>query len=104
MFMHQHILNDYGILGKVKEYVNQYELQHCGSLHAHIILWVDTNDLERITNEIIVLVPTILMTRMQNLFYLVIVYNQNYSIWCYENNFINVNHNAFEKVKWDLQI
>jgi hypothetical protein len=59
MFMHQHILNDYGILGKVKEYVNQYELQHCGSLHAHIILWVDTNDLERITNEIIVLVPTI---------------------------------------------
>jgi hypothetical protein len=26
MFMHQHILNDNGMLGKVKEYVIQYEL------------------------------------------------------------------------------
>jgi hypothetical protein len=59
MFMHQHILNDNGILGKVKEYVIQYELQHCGFVHAHIILWVNENDLERITNEIIAFVPTI---------------------------------------------
>jgi hypothetical protein len=26
--MHQHIFNDNGILGKVTEYVIQYELQH----------------------------------------------------------------------------
>jgi hypothetical protein len=59
MFMHQHILNDNGILWKVKEYVIQYGLQHCGFVHAHIILWVDKNDLEKITNEIIVFVLTI---------------------------------------------
>jgi hypothetical protein len=60
MFMHQHIFNDNGILGKVKEYVIQYEFNiHCGFVHAHIILWVNKNDLERITNEIIVFVPTI---------------------------------------------
>jgi hypothetical protein len=59
MFMHQHILNDNGILGKVKEYVIQYELQHCGFVHAHIILWIDKNDLEILTIEIIVFVLTI---------------------------------------------
>jgi hypothetical protein len=36
---------------------------------------------------------------MKFLFYPMIVYNQNYFIWCYENNFINVNHNAFEKAE-----
>jgi len=41
MFMYKHILNDNGILGKVKEYVIRYELQHHGSIHAHIILWVE---------------------------------------------------------------
>jgi hypothetical protein len=30
MFMHQHILGDNGTLGKIKEYVIRYELQHCG--------------------------------------------------------------------------
>ncbi len=36
--MYKHILNDNGIFGKVKEYVIHYELQHCGFIHAHIIL------------------------------------------------------------------
>jgi hypothetical protein len=30
MFMHQHILIDSGILGKIKEYAICYELQHHG--------------------------------------------------------------------------
>jgi hypothetical protein len=57
--MYKHILNDNGILGKIKEYVICYELQHHGSIHAHIILWVQEEDLMKITNEIIVVILTI---------------------------------------------
>ncbi len=46
IFMHQYILNDDGILGKIKECVIHYQLQHCGYVHAHIILWVHEYDLE----------------------------------------------------------
>jgi len=53
------ILGILGILGKVKEYIIWYELQYHGFVHTCIILWVDTIDLERITNEIITFVPTI---------------------------------------------
>ncbi len=59
MFMHQHILKDNDILGKIKEYVIRYELQHHGSIHAHIILWVNENDLQRIKNEITTFIPVI---------------------------------------------
>jgi hypothetical protein len=53
MFMHQHILKDNGILCKIKEYVTRY-----GFVHAHIILWVNENGLQRITNEIVAFIPT----------------------------------------------
>jgi hypothetical protein len=56
MFMQKHILNDNGILGKIKGYVICYELQHCEFIHTHIILWVQENDLEKITNEIVVII------------------------------------------------
>jgi hypothetical protein len=56
MFVQKHILNDSGILGTVKEYVICYELQHHGVFHIHIILWVQENDLERIKNEIVVVI------------------------------------------------
>jgi len=46
------MLKDNGILGKIKKYVIHYKLQHRGSIHAHIILWVNENGLQRITNEI----------------------------------------------------
>jgi len=59
MFMYQLILKDNGILGKIKKYVIHYELQHCESIHAHIILWINENDLQRIRNEIIDVIPTI---------------------------------------------
>jgi hypothetical protein len=42
--MQKHILNDNGILGKAKEYVICYELQHFESIHTHIIFWVQEND------------------------------------------------------------
>ncbi len=54
--MQKHILNDNGILGKIKGYVICYELQHCEFIHTHIILWVQENDLEKITNEIVVII------------------------------------------------
>jgi hypothetical protein len=57
--MYKHVLNDNGILGKVKEYVIHYELQHCGFIHAHIILWVQEEDLMKITNEIVVVILAI---------------------------------------------
>jgi hypothetical protein len=43
-------------LGKVKEYVIHYELQHHGFIHVHIILWVQEEDLMKITNEIVVVI------------------------------------------------
>ncbi len=59
MFMYKHISNDNGILGKVRKYVIRYELQHHGFVHVHIILWVEKENLNRITNEIVVVTPTI---------------------------------------------
>jgi hypothetical protein len=46
-------------LGKVRKYVIRYELQHHGFVHAHIILWVEKENLNRITNEIVVVTPII---------------------------------------------
>jgi hypothetical protein len=31
---------------------------HLGSVHAHIILWINDVDVDRITNELVVIVPT----------------------------------------------
>ncbi len=59
MFIHQHISKDNGILGKIKEYVIHYELQHRGSIYAHIILWVNEIDLQRIRNEMVVFILAI---------------------------------------------
>ncbi len=58
MFMDQHILKNNGDLGKIKKYVIHYELQHPGYVHAHIILRVNENDLQRITNEIVAFIPS----------------------------------------------
>ncbi len=30
---------------------------HLGSIHAHIILWINDVDVDRITNEIVAMVP-----------------------------------------------
>jgi hypothetical protein len=56
-FMNEIILSKTGALGRVKDYLIRYELQHCGSLHAHIILWIEDNDVERVTNEITAVIP-----------------------------------------------
>jgi hypothetical protein len=51
-------LSSHHLLGNTKQHVVRYEIQQCGSLHAHIILWIMENDIEHITNEIITFVPT----------------------------------------------
>lgn len=38
MFMHCHILNNNEILKKIQKYMICYELQHCGSIHVHILM------------------------------------------------------------------
>jgi hypothetical protein len=47
------------ILGCVRHHMCQYEVQHRLSLHAHIILWLHKDDVDRITNEILTFVHTI---------------------------------------------
>ncbi len=41
----------YCIVGTVKHHVCQYEVQHRGSLHAHIILWLDPADVDCVAAE-----------------------------------------------------
>jgi hypothetical protein len=36
-----------------------YEVQHILSLHAHIILWLHKDDMDRVMNEILAFVPAI---------------------------------------------
>jgi hypothetical protein len=59
-FMPKYILSKNGVIGKVEKYVIQYELQHRGSIHVHVILWVKKENVESIGKEIITFVPTIL--------------------------------------------
>ena len=51
-FLHDILLTGSKILGTIDQYVIQYELQSRGSMHAHIIMWRNSVDLERITNKI----------------------------------------------------
>eukprot|EP00798_Chlamydomonas_sp_ICE-L_P009807 gene9807-biopygen6985 len=57
LFMEKYITNNKGILGRVTHHVIRFEVQNRGSLHAHIILWVDPKDIERIASEICGMVP-----------------------------------------------
>jgi len=77
--MQKYIISKNGVIGKVEKYVIQYELQHRGSIHAHVILWVKKENVESIGKEIIAFVLTILdaminkfiepSNSMQNLLY-----------------------------------
>jgi hypothetical protein len=65
-FLHDYILSEPCILGHVKEYVIRYEIQLHGSLHAHIMLWIEHTDLERVANEITACVPTVFDSTSNN--------------------------------------
>ena len=57
--LHDYIFSGLCILDRVKEYIVRYEIQFCGSLHAHIMLWIEDADLEHVANEITASVPAI---------------------------------------------
>jgi hypothetical protein len=50
--MNETILSEAGAFRHIKDYLILYELQHCGSLYAYIILWIEKYNVERITDEI----------------------------------------------------
>ena len=59
-FMKNHVQGDKGLFslfGKVDHYVMRFEVQGRGSLHAHILLWIDPVDQDRVKNEISAFVP-----------------------------------------------
>ena len=45
------------MMGKVVHHFGRIEVQHRGSPHAHILLWVDEADVDRVTQEIVACVP-----------------------------------------------
>ncbi|DBA94595.1 TPA: hypothetical protein ACH3X1_002177 [Trebouxia sp. C0004] len=49
-----------GILGRVKNHVIRYEVQDHGSLHAHIILWLEPLHVDRVATEITACIPAAL--------------------------------------------
>ena len=53
------------IFGCVKEDVLWFEIQFCGLLHAHIILWIENSNFEQITNEITATVPDVFDTTLK---------------------------------------
>lgn len=55
--MNDIILSRAKALRHVKDYLIRYELQHCGSLHAYIVLWIQKDDIEQVTNNIIAVIP-----------------------------------------------
>lgn len=46
-----------GLLGRVVHWVVRYEVQARGSLHVHILLWLNPEDVDRVTNEICCSIP-----------------------------------------------
>lgn len=51
------IIGCHAVLGKVEEYVVQYECQHRGSLHAHILLWLAPEDFAAAWKKIVAYIP-----------------------------------------------
>lgn len=59
-FMNGYVLGGPAVLGRVLHSVIRYEVQSRGSVHAHIILWLDKRDVQRVTNEIVACIPAVL--------------------------------------------
>jgi hypothetical protein len=53
------VLVEQQVLGKIDHFVMRLEVQGRGSLHAHIMLWVAEEDVNRVTDEIVAVVPAL---------------------------------------------
>ena len=60
-FLKEHIFRDdgHGILGRCEHYVIRYEVQHRGSLHAHIVIWITAEDVAQAAAEISGCIPAV---------------------------------------------
>jgi hypothetical protein len=56
-FFKKYVLGGHAIYGKVLEHVVRYEVQARGSLHAHILLWIDDADLAALRPQIVATCP-----------------------------------------------
>ena len=56
-FMNTLILRNDGLCGRVKQHVFRYEIQNRGSMHAHVIFWVEKDDVKRVASEISAHIP-----------------------------------------------
>ena len=95
--LHSYILLVARILGYVEEYVFRYGIQFCGSLHAHIILWIEKWDVEHIANEITATVPVVFDTTHNFFLNLQIHIRIGCSKKSCENNCIHVVHDVITK-------
>ena len=60
-FLKEHIfVEENGLLGKVKHWLIRYEVQGRGSLHAHILLWMESEaEADRVASEITASMPCV---------------------------------------------
>lgn len=56
-FARKYLFDSPALLGRILHYMIRYEVQSRGSVHAHIVLWVDKADVPRVTNEIVACIP-----------------------------------------------
>ena len=62
-FLKEYILDGKKILECVKHHVIRYELQDQNLLHPRILLWVDSNDVNQVTIEIMAYILAIMIKR-----------------------------------------
>jgi hypothetical protein len=88
--MQQRLLSSHHLYGNIKEYVIRYEIQQCGSFHAHIIWWVVEIDIENITNKIVAFIPITFDEKHEfiqpiywiwNTFYKIVMKNSSPHMW-----------------------
>ena len=58
-FLAEHVFRSdgSGILGCVGHYVIRYAVQDCGSLHAHIVIWLEPSNVNNVASEISACIP-----------------------------------------------
>ena len=95
--LHSSILSGPRILGCIKEYVLRYEIQFRGSLHAHIILWIENSDFKHIANAIIITVPVVFDTTLKFFFEPTDPHQNRLFKESCENNCIHIVHDAITK-------
>ena len=51
------IFKNDGLCGQIKQHVFRYEIENRGSMHVHVIFWVEKDDVEQVANKISAHIP-----------------------------------------------